>query len=182
MARPGTWAGRAAALVGVAAAVLLLAGCPYGSDQPLADPALAVPDQALIGTWQAQDPETGETLSFTFVPFNGHEMVGFSREIGSDDTAISVFRIFITRVGQQGFLNVQELRGDSDQPQWYFARYRFAGDALMVRLVDDTLFGSKSFATPQALQSFVLANLEDPRLYGEPDDATQEMVLTRPPK
>jgi hypothetical protein len=181
MARPGTWAGRAAALLGAAAAVLLLAGCPYGSDQPLADPGLAVLDPALIGTWQAQDPETGETLSFSFVPFNDHEIVGFSREIGSDDTAISVFRIFVTRVGQQGFLNVQELGGDSRR-QWYFGRYRFAGDALMVRLVDDTLFGSKTFATTDALQGFVLANLGDPRLYGEPDDSTQEMVLTRPPK
>ena len=182
MARPGTWAGRATALAAVAAAVLLLDGCPYGSDKPLADPTVAVLDRALAGTWQARDPETTETFALTFVPFNDHEMVGFSRGIGSDDKAVSAFRIFVTPVGEEKFLNVQELGGDSEEPQWYFARYRLVGTTLMLRLVDDTLFGSKSFATREALQSFVLANLGDPRLYGEPTEPTPEMMLTRPPK
>lgn len=109
MARPGTWAGRATALAAVAAAVLLLDGCPYGSDKPLADPTVAVLDRALAGTWQARDPETTETFALTFVPFNDHEMVGFSRGIGSDDKAVSAFRIFVTPVGEEKFLNVQEL-------------------------------------------------------------------------
>jgi hypothetical protein len=165
--------------IALAAAALLLAGCPYSADQPLGDPALAVPDRALAGAWQSEDPETHEKISFTFASFNKHEMVGFSRE--SEDKPISVFRLFVTPVGGEKFLNVQELRDDGE-PQWYFARYRIVGDTLSLRLIDDALFGSKTFSTPEALLGFVRANLADPRLYGNPEDQTPDMVLTRSPK
>ncbi len=172
-----TRAGRGAALAAAAAAVLLLAGCPYGADQPLSDPALAVLDRTLSGTWQSRDPDTREIVTVTFAPFNEHEMVGFARE-NDTDKPVSAFRLFATAVGQEKFLNVRELGGD-EGAQWYFARYRIAGDTLSLRLVDDSLFGSKSFATGEALRGFVRDNLADPRLYGNPDDQSPDMVFTR---
>jgi hypothetical protein len=174
MARPRTW-------MLAAAAVMLLAGCPYSADQPLSDPSSAVPDRALNGTWRSQDPETHETFTLTFAAFDEHEMVGFGRESGAEDKPISAFRLFATPVGDEKFLNVQELRDDAE-PQWYFARYRISGDTLSIRLVDDALFGSKSFPTREALQGFLWAHLADPRLYGNPDDNTPDMVLTRVPR
>ena len=170
----GTWILCAA----TAAAVMLLAGCPYSADQPLSDPSSSVTDPALNGTWQAQDPETDEIFTLTFAQFDDHAMVGFGREVGAEDKPVSAFRLFVTPVGEEKFLNVQEL-GDNGMPRWYFARYRIDGDTLSLRLVGDTLFGSKSFSSREALRGFVSANLGDPRLYGNPEDRTPDMVLTR---
>jgi hypothetical protein len=172
---------RIRAAAAAAAAVMLLAGCPYAADQPLSDPSSAVPDRVLNGTWRSQDPESHEAFTLTFATFDEHEMVGFGRESGAEDKPISAFRLFVTPIGQETFLNVQELRDDA-QPQWYFARYRVSGDTLSIRLVDDALFGSKSFPTREALQAFIRANLADPRLWGRPDDTTLDMVLRRVPK
>jgi len=167
---------RAAVLAG---ALIFLAGCPYSSDVPLGDPASAVIDRALPGTWRLEDPETHEKFTLTFASFNGHEMVGFSSE--GEGKPISAFRLFVTPVGGERFLNVQELKDDS-APQWYLARYRVSGDTLSLRLVDDGLFGSKTFSSPQALQEFVASRLADPRLFGSPQDETPDMLLTRAPK
>jgi hypothetical protein len=174
MARPQAWAA-------VAAVVLLLAGCPYSADQPLGDPATALLDKELSGTWRSEDPESHQANTIRFAAFNGHEMVAFAGENGSDDKAISAFRLFVTPVGEEKFLNLQELR-DDEQSQWYFARYRIDGDTLTLRLIDDNLFSSKRFPTSEALRSFVRTHLADPRLYGSPGDETADMVLTRVPK
>jgi hypothetical protein len=164
-----------------AGAVLLLTGCPYSADQPLGDPATAPLDRSLSGTWRSEDPESHQVNTITFAAFNGHEMVGFARENGSDDKAFSAFRLFVTPVGGENFLNLKELR-DEEESQWYFARYRIDGDTLTLRLVDDGLFSSKSFPTSEALRGFVRAHLADPQLYGNPGDQTPDMVLTRIPK
>jgi hypothetical protein len=171
-ARAVTCFGRAAAV----AAVMVLAGCPYSADQPLGDPASAVPDPALAGTWRSEDPESHEVISITFAGFNEHEMVGFSWEPGPGDKAILALRLFVTPIGGEKFLNVRELRDDAE---WNFARYRIVGDTLTIRLIDDALFESKSFSSPEELTGFIAARLSDPRLYGRPDDETPDMVLTR---
>jgi hypothetical protein len=170
---------RAAALA--ATAVILLVGCPYSAGTPLADPSSAPLDRSLSGVWQSEDPETHQVVTLTFVPFDAHQMVAFARENGPDSTPVSAFRLFVTPVGEEKFLNVQELGADGE-PQWYFARYRLEGDTLRLRLVDDTLFGGKSFATREALQGFIRASLGDPRLFGDPADETPDMILKRVPK
>ena len=38
--------------------ILLLTGCPVGTDYPLSTPGTEKIDKALIGTWIAQDPES----------------------------------------------------------------------------------------------------------------------------
>ncbi len=170
---------RAPRAVVLAAAIALLAGCPYSSDEPLADPASAVIDRALAGTWRSEDPETHEKFTLTFTAFNGHEMVGFSNE--GEEKPVSAFRLFATPIGGERFLNIQELKDDG-APQWYFARYRVSGDTLSLRMIDDALFGSKTFSSSQELRDFVAAHLTDPGLFGSPQDETPDLVLTRAPR
>ncbi len=164
----------------VTVAILFLAGCPYNADHPLSDPSASPLDPALVGTWQSEDPETHEVTTITILPFNDHELAGFSRESGSADAAITAFRLLATTIGGERFLSILELSDDQDQ-QWYFARYRVTAGTLSLRLVDDALFESRSFAGADELRGFLHDNAADDRLYGGPETEAPPMVLRRVP-
>lgn len=163
---------RRAALLLVAAALF---GCPLASDKPLSDPGSAAPDPALVGTWQAVDPESGETTLVKILVFNSHEMVAVAPE--SDPAKVGAMRLFPTRIGAQAFLNIQEL--GSDGSGWFFASYTLEHDTLRMKIVDDELFKDRTFATSDELRSFIGRNLADPRLYAAKDETPSELVLQR---
>jgi hypothetical protein len=164
--------------VAALAACLVLAGCPYSSEHPLGDPATAVLDKALVGAWVTTDPETRETSTVTFLPFNDHELVGVGAEGGSSPGSIMTFRLFVTVIDGQRFLNICEIREDGAQ-EWYFARYSASADSLSLRLVDDALVGPSPLTTSAELQDFVRRNLSNPRLYGGTESEQPPMTLTR---
>lgn len=158
--------------------VLLLAGCPLSSDQPLSDPGEARIDTGLVGAWTMKDPDTGEQRVFIFLAFNDHELVGFTpADPGPGEDA---FRVFTTVIGAETFLNVQEL-GTNDTG-WSLLHYRIDGTRLVLTLVDDGLFGDRSFGSPAELRAFVQANLADPRLYASEGEERQDMILERATK
>ena len=160
----------------VVALVLLLSGCPYASDLPLSDPTTASLDRGLLGAWKTQDEETGAWHTITFLPFNDREMVAFTAGQAGEDA--EAYRIFVTGIGSERFLNLRQLSAAEDQ-QWYFARYAIDGDRMALRLVDDTLFGTALFETSAGLQDFVRQRLADPRLYGADETERQDMVWYR---
>ncbi len=170
----------APALIAMAAFVLLLCGCPFSSDRPLSDPGSAAPEKALLGQWRMQDPENGEWHALSILPFDEHQMVAVTVE--NDHGKVSGFRLFVTAVGSERFLNLQEL-GDSD-PGWFFARFDVDKDHLRMQIVDDTLFEKRSFASSAELAAFVREHLSDPRLYAAEDEkpsvATLERVAAEP--
>ena len=70
--------------------------------------------------------DTGEWQSLVFLQFNDHEMVSWARD---DDTEeVSLCRLFLTAIGGERFLNVQEIGGDG--APWYFARCVLDGDRV----------------------------------------------------
>ena len=157
------------------AVIAALAGCPLSSDKPLSDPRAAAPDPALVGTWKTQDPESGEWNQLTIFPFDEHEMVGFAPE--KDSSKVSAFRLFVTSVGTQRFLNVQELgTGDSG---WFFARYEITKGRMRLSVVDDGLFGERTFASSADLLEFFRAHLADPRLYTPEGETPMESTWER---
>jgi hypothetical protein len=166
---------RTLALIAIAAFAVMLSGCPFSSDQPLADPRAAAAEPALAGTWRMQDPESGEWNVLTIFAFDEHEMVGFAPEKDSDK--VSAFRLFVTEVGAERFLNVQEL-GASDT-SWFFARFTVAGDRMLLTVVDDELFSKRSFATSADLREFIRAHLGDPLLYAAAGDTPMESAWER---
>jgi hypothetical protein len=153
--------------------VLVLAACPYSSRQPLSDPAAAAPDPALAGTWKSQDPETQEWVTLSFFALDEHEMVAFTP--GDAGGKADAYRLFVTAIGAEKFLNVRQL-GEAGDQEWLFVNYRIDGGRLVLRIMEDELFGTTSFATPEALRSFVLRNLADPRLYSTGE--TEEPAMT----
>ena len=159
-------------------AVLAAAGCPLGSDYPLSDPAVAPLDEALVGSWHVRNSETGEMRRLTFFPFNEHELVGFA--MGDEKGSLYAYRVFVTPVGDERFLNVQELGGDSPQ-RWLLVRYKAEAKRLTLSVVDDGLFIGRTFSSPEELRGFVRTNLADPRLYTAPGETPRDMVLERAP-
>ncbi len=168
-ARPLSIVGLSAA----ALAVLLLCGCPFSSDTPLADPASGVQDSDLAGSWKMQDPDSGDWISLSFHPFNDHEYVAVSQDKGKLET----YRVFATLVSGERFLNVRQI--DTDDHGWYFARYQLKGTQLYLRFVDDGLFRSIVFSTPADLHNFVRDHLADPLLYAPTDDDPMDSVWDR---
>ncbi len=167
---------RAAARWGLLLPVIAaMAGCPLSSDKPLSDPRAAAADPALVGTWKTQDPESGEWNQLTIFPFDQHEMVGFAPE--NDSSKVSAFRLFVTSIGTQRFLNVQELgTGDSG---WFFARYEIVQGRMRLSVVDDGLFEERAFASSAELLEFFRAHLSDPRLYTPEGDTPMESTWER---
>jgi hypothetical protein len=158
-------------------AVFLLFGCPYSSDEPLSDPAAASIDASLAGVWRTGDAEAGEYGFLVIQPFNEHELAACARGDAGED--VDMYRLFVTVIGGERFLNIREL--GTDDAEWYFARYEASADRLVLRFIDDALFDSRTFGTQRERREFIGAHLSDPFLYasdgGDPDDMVMERAL-----
>jgi hypothetical protein len=142
-----------------AAAALMVAGCPFSAEFPLSGPAEAFADTTLTGTWKtAPDSEEQLTLRIRDIGDGQLRIVAESPEEEPESVPA-----FVSAIGEELFLNLQDT---AEGGQWYFANYRIEGGRLLLRLVDDELFESKTFATSEDLRAFVLQYLADPRLYG----------------
>jgi hypothetical protein len=168
---------RAAAGTFAVLAVATLCGCPFTSDKPLSDPAAAVSDSRLPGTWRTQDPETGEWNSISILAFNEREMVALARE--KDPDRDDVFRLLLTSVGADRFLSFQQLGGTDEG--WYYARCEISQDILRLKIVDDALFANRQFGSSRELWDFFHQHLADPLLYSAADDKPTESVWERVP-
>ena len=155
---------------------LMLAGCPLASHQPLSDPTQARIDRSLLGQWVMKDPETGEEHTLTILAFDEHAMVALLPADPGPGT--DAYRLFVTTVGSETFLNAQEL--GTTETDWTLVHYTVDGTRLVLSPVDDTLFSDRSFSTPAELRAFVQANLGNPRLYAAEGETRQDMILQRP--
>jgi hypothetical protein len=151
-----------------------LAACPFSYDLPLSAPADAIVDNALVGSWKMQDPESGQLVTIEFLRFNEKEYVAWSREPDGAAEKVVVYRVFVTDIEGERFLNSKEL-GAKTGRSWSFANYRINGDTLSLRFVDDAIFASQTFDSSDALREFVRRNLHDPRLYAT--DEGKESVM-----
>jgi len=165
-------------LLAAAPLVLLLAACPYSSVWTLGDPAQAPMDSALVGDWNAQDPESKQVVTITFLPYNAHELVAFSRDADDPHGKVESYRAFVTVIDGVNFLNMQEL-GAQAARDWTYASYRIDGKNLSLRFVDDSLFGSRTFDSSEALREFIRRNLRSPGLYVSDNGQDTLMKFTR---
>jgi len=149
------------------AALLLLAGCPYGSEFPLGSPEEAILDEALLGTWEAvdgQDEEPPLTIRSA-----GDRLLLITSEDSAEEEAEPI-PAFVSELEGERFLNIRDAR------QYFYARYKVQGDRLLLRIVDEELFEGKTFSSTEELRAFVRANLTDPRLYAGEDCQELERV------
>ena len=156
--------------------ILGLSACPYSSEHSLSDPGAAALDSALVGSWKSQDPETLEWVTLSIFAYDEHQLVAFTP--GDSGGKADAYRLFVTTIDGERFLNVQQL-GEKDDREWLFVQYRVDGNRLVLRVLEDTLFGTAPFATSEALRSFLRRNLADPRLYSSDDTGRPEMTWQR---
>ena len=175
MTRNGHWKA-GTGLVTIVAMAMILCGCPLVSEHPLSDPATARIDEALLGVWKSQDPESGEWRRLTFQPFDGHGLVASTPADKAD--AEDSFHVFTTEMEGERFLNIREL--DTGMSGWYLLRYVIDGQKLVMTLVDDGLFKERTFKGSAELYEFVRQNISDPRLYAsKPGEENQDMIWER---
>jgi len=163
---------RTSRLALLAAVALLLAGCPYGSEFPLGSPQQAVRDDALLGSWKPT-AESEEDFLLTFRSEGGAKLSVLAESPGEEPAR---YPAFVAELGGRRFLNV---RDTEDSGRWYFANYLFHQGRLRLRLVDDELVGERTFPSAEELAAFLLANLDDPRLYGEQEAEEWDWELER---
>ncbi len=156
----------------LAAAALLLAGCPYGSEFPLGSPQQAIRDEALLGAWKAA-AEGEEDYLLTFRDEGGTALSLLAESPGEEPVS---YPAFVSEIGGRRFLN---LRDTEDSGRWYFADYLFHQGRLRLRLVDDELIGERTFPSAEELAAFLRGHLDDPRLYGGQEAEEWDWELER---
>jgi hypothetical protein len=136
-------------------AALLAAGCPFSSEHPLGSPEQAITDESLMGNWKTAEGSE-EQLAITIRSSGERELLIAAK---NPEEEPETFRAFVTELDGEKFLNIRD-------EQWFLLNYRLAGGRLLLRIVDDELFESKTFASPEDLRAFVRQNLANPLLYG----------------
>lgn len=150
--------------------LVLFTGCPYESAVPLSGPGLAKSDSELIGKWRAEDKESKETGILTISRFNDKELL----IVIDDGDKVETLRGFVTFIGNEKFLNVQEMREPYKDRKWMFANYSIKDCSLTYRLVNDSLLKdkAKSGLSQKELYAFIKKNIANKNIYDEPTTLT----------
>ena len=147
-------------------------GCPYEAKVPLGESGKAPLDATLLGEWK--NAEQGEPFTMTIQQFNDHELLLLGAEIKKGSCECEALRAFVTMIDDERFLNVQEIKGQSESRGWWIAKYIISGDTLTAWVVEDKLF-TQPVTSSRALYRFIKNNLRNKELYGE----ASPMVLQR---
>jgi len=159
----------------LAVIVLLLYGCPYESEVPLGQSANSNIDTALVGNWQSKIADQSESGFVSISPFNEKELLIVIWEEGKSRR--DLYRAYTSSVGDQKFLNIQEIKAANEKRSWMFAAYSINGEELTIKIVEDKIFKDKNIASSTALNDFIKANLNSKDLYG--GDNGTSMRLSR---
>ena len=139
-------------------------GCPYEAQVPLAKSSQAPIDTALLGEWKST--EQGESFTMSIRQFNDHELLLLGTELEKGTCECDAIRAFVTMINDERFLNVQEIKGQSESRGWWIAKYAVSGDTLTAWIVEDKLF-TKPVTSSRALYRLIRENLHNKELYGD---------------
>jgi len=152
--------------------LLLLAGCPYESREPLSAPAGAAIDGKLLGRWKLKDKASKEVGVLTISRFNDTEVLIVIEEEGKK--APDTMRGFATDVDGRKFLNLQEMRGAYEDRKWMFVSYTTGDCNLTFRVVNDSLVpsGGDQGLTSRQMFEAIRKNLGNKNIYDEATSLT----------
>ncbi len=155
---------------------LLLSGCPYESRIPISLPAKAMIDKELIGKWKYVNKEGHTEGMVTISMFNDHELLIVLKD--EDKNNSEMLRAFVTSIGKEKFLNIQEMKGTYEDRTWMFVNYSIANCTLSYRIVDDELIkkNQKNLSSSKKLYRFIKGNLSNNNLYGDEEKTDLKCV------
>ena len=151
----------------------LLWGCPYESKVPLGKSSQAPIDTALLGQWK--NTEQGESFTMAIQQFNDHEFLISGAELKNGICKAEAIRAFVTIIKDEHFLNVQEIKGESEPRGWWIVKYTISGDTLTAWTVEDKLL-TQPVTSSRALYRFIKKNLRNKDLYGTDDPLVYHRV------
>jgi hypothetical protein len=152
--------------------LLLLAGCPYESREPLSAPAGAKIDGKLMGRWKYEDKERKEVGFLTISRFNDTEVLIVIEDDGKKGP--DMMRGFVTDVDGVTFLNLQDMQGAYEDRKWIFVSYTTGDCSLTFRVVNDTLApsGGDRRLTSEQMFELMKKNLGNKNIYDEATSLT----------
>lgn len=154
-------------------ATIMFNGC--GSQVPISDARDSAIDPALLGAWEAVDPEEGDTIRALILQFNENEYYGeVTDHERSDDGKIvpktQRLRLFVSKLQQKDFLNVQSI-DSSESREYLLARFE-VGDGgkelTLWPLIDFEDPGVDDFNTSSQLREYIVLNIDNSELYDKP--------------
>jgi hypothetical protein len=164
---------KALALLFGSLATLLLAGCPFESQTPLAEPSPEKTDARLVGAWIGVDEEDRDSLAVTILPFNRAEYYVETREVDGDAER---YRAYLFEIGGETFVHLNGLEAGGPSPSYVFARYAIdSGGRLHLRFVGDRITPDSLDSDARGLAEFIRTHVADPAL----DDEDTVLVLDR---
>lgn len=157
---------------------LCTAACPFESQVPLGEPVSGTLDARLLGLWTWIEPGGGSVGQFRVQRFNDNEYLADYEEFGPKvrQAKRETYRVFGVRLGDEVFLNVEQLRREDDHPRFLFARYSFTDcGELSLRFVGEQAVPEELATDRGALHTYLAAHPRDATL----DDPEGPMVFHR---
>ncbi|MGB7347100.1 MAG: hypothetical protein WBD20_22945 [Pirellulaceae bacterium] len=129
---------------GVALALFLCLGC-VESDKPLSDPATSKIDPDLIGTWLGDQEDT-----YVVSAAGDGFPAGMHRIDFTDEESTDIAYFFVTKIGDQKFINLPTLEGKPAKPKWSdnkivyysFAAYEVGSDSMTYKPLERKTFNA----------------------------------------
>jgi hypothetical protein len=148
--------------------LVLLAGCPYQSPNPLGSPAGAKIDEKLLGKWALGDEADKEAGTVTISRFNDSELLIVLEEKGKPQER-QMMRAFVTQIDGAKFLNLQEMKGSYETRKWIFVKYAAGDCSLTYRPVNDSVVpkGKDGLLSSEQLSALLRKNQGDGHIYDE---------------
>jgi len=125
-------------LAGVLLVSVLLSGCILTSENPLKDAFRDLVDQELLGVWYRQDDNSVDKDYIVFQDLgDGHIKITDAAGESGD-----TYRVHITKIGQDKYLNVRDLKGQDPTfgKDYTFAYYQIKDGKLFLALLDEDAF------------------------------------------
>lgn len=149
---------------GLLALLITFGLCGCYADKPIGSADSEIFDEALLGMWLW--PEAGEPggRPILVARFNDREyVVGSPSEFALKET----LRVYVTQVGDDRFLNAQELLPAIEKRTYFFARYRFLDpDTVQLDLPRRAEFPD-AIKSSQELVASIVNRGQDPTFYEE---------------
>lgn len=142
---------------------IILAGCPFEFDTPVAAPSAESFDSTLLGIWSSAESD-GEQSIFSIRRFNEAEYLIESFSISGAELTKVLYRGYMVTIAGQQFLQMNHLGPDAG---FFLVRVAIVDDAMTVRFVGDKDVPKELKSNTPKLVEFIGKNLEGTKLDGE---------------
>jgi hypothetical protein len=145
--------------------LVFLAGCPFETRVPLAEPAPGSIDSRLVGFWSGINTKDGDSLEVVIMPFNDAE---YYIEVRDGDGPPERYRAYAIAVAGEYVLQINEIGPGEASDGYVFARYAFTDERdLMVQFVGEKIVPKELETDPAGLFEFLSGHMGDAELDDE---------------